>query len=81
MAAPKNWYRAPSDQEISTLEGIANVLGPLSVLTDSLGTENHVTVSIITPVVNHVVNVLMKCKEDSNLLKEMKRTIGQSLES
>ena len=44
----KNWYRMPSDQEIATLEVMANVLGPLSVLTDSLAAENHITVSTVT---------------------------------
>ena len=78
----KNWYRMPSDREFTTLEIVSQVLRPLSVFTDALSGETQVTVSAIRPLLKHIASTLLSVSPgDCTLIKEMKETIADSLES
>ena len=57
----KNWYIMPTDAEFSVLEGLVEVLKPLSYLTDALSGEKQVTASAVLPVVKHAESKLRIC--------------------
>ena len=40
----KNWHHMPTDQEVSVLETVVSVLSPLSIFTDALSGEKHLTI-------------------------------------
>ena len=42
----KNWQHMPTDQEASVLETVVSVLSPLSIFTDALSGEKHLTISV-----------------------------------
>ena len=63
----------PSENEFSTMESLLEVLKPLSIFTDALSGENHVTVSAHRPLLNHLMTKLLYVKPGSNgLLNELK---------
>ena len=45
----KYWCKMPSEEELTTIESMVQVLEPLSYFTDALSGEFHVTVSAIRP--------------------------------
>ena len=49
----KNWHHMPTDQEFSVLETVAAVLKPLSIFTDALSGEKHLTISAVRPLLKH----------------------------
>ena len=76
----KDWHRMPSENEFSTLESLVEVLKPLSVFTDALSGENHVTVSALRPLLNHLLTNLLHVDLGSNgLINEMKDIIRRDL--
>ena len=68
-------YRMPTDTEFSVLEGLVEVLKPLSYLTDALSGEKQVTASAVLPVMKHAESKLSAASTDSQLASEMKQTI------
>ena len=72
----KNWHHMPTDQEFSVLEIVAGILKSLSIFTDVLSGEKHLTISAVRPLLKHIVDeVLVISAEDSALSKEMKEII------
>ena len=70
----------PSESEFSTLESIIEVLKPLSLFTGALSGENHVTVSALRPLLNHLLTNLLHVEPGSNgLINEMKDIIRRDL--
>jgi len=47
------------ENEFSTLESLVEVLKPLSVFTEALSGENHVTVSALRPLLSHLLTNLL----------------------
>ena len=77
----KNRYRMPTDAEFSVLEGLVEVLKPLSYLTDALSGEKQVTASDVLPVMKHAESKLSAASTDSQFTNEMKQTIWNDLEA
>ena len=69
----------PTDAEFSVLEGLVEVLKPLSYLTDALSGEKQVTASAVLPVMKHAESKLSAASTDSQLASEMKQTIWNDL--
>ena len=69
----------PSENEFSTLESLVEVLKPLSVFTDALSGENHVTVSALRPLLNHLLTNLHVDLGSNGLINEMKDIIRRDL--
>ena len=70
----------PSQSEFTTLECLVEVLKPLSVFTDALSGEKHVTVSAIRPLLNHLLTNVLHVETGSNgLINEMKNIIIRDL--
>ena len=77
----KYWHKMPTESEFSTLEAVAAVLKPLSVLTDALSGDE-VTASALRPLLKHIVGThLVQNDEDSVFVSEMKERIKCNLES
>ena len=53
----KNWHRMPSGNEFSILEAVVEVFKPLSVFTDALSGEDHVTISAVHPLLHHLLEM------------------------
>ena len=51
----KYWHKMPTESEFSTLEAVAAVLKPLSILTDFSGDE--VTASALRPILKHMAHI------------------------
>ena len=65
----KNWHHM---QEFLVLEIVAAVLK----FTDALSGEKHLTISVVRPLLKHIVDeVLVVSAEDSSLSKEMKEIL------
>ena len=78
----KNWHHMPTDQEFSVLETVAAVLKPLSVFTDALSGEKHLTISAVRPLLKHIVDeILAVSAEDNTLSKEMKEIISDKIQT
>ena len=52
----KNWHHMPTDQEFSVLETVISVLKPLSIFTDALSGEKHLTISAVRPLLRHILD-------------------------
>ena len=77
----KNWQHMPTDQEFSVLEIVVSVLKPLSVFTDPLSGEKHLTISV-RPLLRHVLDeILVVSAEDCSLSREMKEIISDKLQT
>ena len=69
----KDWHRMPSESEFTTLESLVEVLKPLSIFTDALFGEKHVTVSALRPLIHYLLTNLLHVEPGSNgLVNEMK---------
>ena len=75
----------PTDQEFPALEIVAAALKPLSIFTDALSGEKHLTISAVWrlwPLLKHIVDeVLVVSSEDSALSKEMKDIILDKIQT
>lgn len=77
----KYWHKMPAESEFSTLEAVAAVLKPLSMLTDALS-RDEVTALAVRPILNHIMDThLLIRDEDSVLVSEMKERIKCNLQS
>ena len=65
----------PSENEFSILESLVEALKPLSVFTDALSGENHVTVSAFCPLLSHLLTNLHVEPSSNGLMNEMKHII------
>ena len=75
----ESWHLMPSNDDISVLEMVVEVLKPLSVLTDALSGEKEVTGSALRPVLKHVVETCKSDEKDKPLVAQMKATILEDL--
>ena len=72
----------PSEEELTTIESMVQVLELLSYFTDALSGEFHVTVSAMRPLLSHILNTnLLVSPEDSANVSQMKNKIKEYLES
>ena len=72
----------PSEDEFTTLEDMVKVLEPLSYyFTDALSGEQHVTVSAVCPLLNHIMkHILLVKPEDRPIVLQMKAKISEDLQ-
>ena len=78
----KNWHHIPTDQEVMVVQTVASVLRPLSVFTDALTGEKHLTISVVCSLLRHILDeVLSVSAEDCFLSKEMKEIISDKLQT
>ena len=65
-----------NEDEFTTLEEMVKVLEPLSYFTDALSGEQHVTVSPVHTVLNHIIKlILLEKPEDGHIVSQMKAKI------
>ena len=77
----KCWSKMPSEDEFTTLEDMVKVLEPLSYFTDALSGEQHVTVSAVRPLLNHIIkHILLVKPEDRPIVSQMKAKISEDLQ-
>ena len=63
----------PNKDEFTTLEDMVKVLEPLSYLTDALSRKQHVTVSAVHPLLNHINKFVLLVKpEDRPIVSQVK---------
>ena len=78
----KNWHHMPTDQEVSVLETVVSVLRPLSIFTDALSGEKHLIISVVRPLLRHILDeILAVSPEDCPLSKEIKEIISDKLQT
>ena len=70
----------PSANEFTILEAIVEVFKPLSVCTDALSGEDHVTITAVRPLLHHLLENVLKVESGSNgLISELKLSISRNL--
>ena len=69
----------PTETEFSVLETLAEVIKPLSVLTDALSGEKEVTSSAVQAILKYVVDICEPKDGDNTLTCEMKLAISSDL--
>lgn len=81
LAGDRNtWHLMPKDREITVLEEVSQLLGPLHEFTDILASEKQVTLSALMSVLEHISNeILQEQPTDSNLTKQMKEIMRKYL--
>ncbi|KAL0172873.1 hypothetical protein M9458_033184, partial [Cirrhinus mrigala] len=68
------WHFMPKDNDIATLENVNQLLRPLYDFTDALASEKRVTLSSLTPVLEHIGSeILSEQAEDNLLIRQMKQ--------
>lgn len=65
----------PSTQEFTIIEELVLMLKPFNDATEVVSGEKYPTISIITPLIHKLLNVLKETSEDSTLTKQIKSTI------
>lgn len=73
------WYLMPKDSDIANLENVNKLLQPLYDLTDALASEKRVTLSSLTPVLEHISCILTEQAEDNILTRQMKQEMREDL--
>ena len=77
----KYWSKMPNEDEFTTLEDMVKVLEPLSYFTDALSGEQHVTVSAVRPLLNHIIkHILLVKPENRPIVLQMKAKISEDLQ-
>jgi len=75
------WHFMPKDSDIATLENVNQLLQPLYDLTDTLASEKRVTLSSLTPVLEHICSeILSEQAEDNLLIRQMKQVMREDLQ-
>ena len=78
----KNQYQMSSDHEFRVLEVVAFSLHPLHIFTDALSDEKHITISVICPLLKHIVEeILAVASDDCAIITEMEETITDKLQA
>ncbi|XP_065127446.1 E3 SUMO-protein ligase ZBED1-like [Paramisgurnus dabryanus] len=75
----KKWHLMPKDTDITILETLKEILGPLSPFTDALSGEKHKTLSSVLPLMWKIRSCLDDVDGDSVLAREMKSAIKENL--
>ena len=76
----KNWSKMPSDAEFTNIEITIAVLGSLSIFTDALSGEKWINISVVWPLLNHILDTLLNPSDDDvALAKEMNLAISNDL--
>lgn len=76
----KKWHLMPKDTDVTNLEALKEVLGPLSPFTDALSGEKHTTLSSVLPLMWKICSCLDVGEADSALAREMKKAIRDYLD-
>lgn len=71
----KKWHLMPKDSDMSTLETIREIIGPLSSFTDALSGEKEPTLSSVLPLKWKLLSLLTVKEGESTLSCEMKEKI------
>ncbi|KAL7381449.1 hypothetical protein ABVT39_005676 [Epinephelus coioides] len=71
----KKWHLMPRDSDITTLETVKEVLGPLRRFTDALSGEKLPTISGVQVVMWEISSCLAPSEDDSHLAREMKEKV------
>lgn len=74
------WCLMPSDTDITTVETVREVLGPLSAFTDALCGEKETTLNSVIPVMWKILSHVQNSDTDSVLTCNMKTEIRKDLE-
>ena len=70
----------PRKYEFTILKGIVKVQEPLSHFTDALFGEQHVTVSAVCSLLNHIIKHILQVKaEDRPIVSQLKAIISKDL--
>ncbi|KAG1928035.1 zinc finger BED domain-containing protein 1-like [Pimephales promelas] len=81
LADRSTWHFMPKDSDIATLENVNQLLQPLYDLTDTLASEKRVTLSSLTPVLEHICSeILSEQAEDNLLIRQMKQVMREDLQ-
>lgn len=65
-----------TDQELNTVEIVDIILEPFSFLADALSGEKNITLSVVRPVLKHILEKLTTRRdEDTRLVREIKLAI------
>jgi len=64
-----NWSKMPSDAEFTNIEITIAVLGSLSIFTDALSGEKWVNISVVRPLLNHILDTPFNPSDDDIALK------------
>ena len=72
------WHLMPKYSDIATLENVNKLLQPVYDLTDALASEKRVTLSSLTPVLEHI-SILTEQAEDNILTRRMKQVMREVL--
>lgn len=75
----KIWHLMLDDSDITVLETVHHVIGPLSQFTDALSGEKQVSISCVQPVLWKIFNVLAVTASDNELTCRMKELIADDL--
>jgi len=76
----KHWNKMPSDGNFANLEDMVKVLHPLSIFTDALSGEKHVTISAVRPLLDHILKKIVDVQpSDRPMVKQMKEKISEDL--
>ena len=71
----------PSDSKFTTLELFVKVMKPLVEITEAIGAEKWVTISVIRPVIHKLLEVYFKSKSgDSRLETTMKEAMHSNFQ-
>ena len=66
----------PTDQEVSVLETVVSVIKPLSIFTNAFSGKKHLTISVVCPLLRHILDEFLAVSaEDCSLSKVMKKII------
>lgn len=75
----KKWHLMPRDSDITTLETVKEVLGPLRRFTDVLSGEKLPTISAVQVVMWDISSCLAASDDDAPLCREMKEKVLEDL--
>ena len=77
----KSSHLIPTWQDFDVIDSVLAALAPLKEMTDLLSGEQHITVSAVRPLVQHISTVVLARKEnDSTLTTEIKKRVKENLE-
>lgn len=75
------WHLMPKDLDVSTMEALKNVLGPLREFTDALSGEQHPTISSVLPLLWKTESILIVSASDNQLSSRIKDCIRSDLQN
>lgn len=75
------WHLMPKESDITVMEQVCELLGPLRYFTDGLASETRVTLSALKPFLVHIkTEILGESNDDTALISQMKKMMREDLE-